>query len=125
MNYSLEINAGLFIRKQIRNFLKKCKWEGANIDYFESKNIFDSDFTIKGYYDDILKIKNAVFRWLGRPEEKNIWEDKSCRPMPIPELIPGAKPVICYTEDGHVYGSCGCVYATQIELSRQLEFKPC
>src|SRR5271157_1576759 len=118
MNCSFQVSVGLFYRKQMRNFLKKCKWEGANFDYFESKNVFDSDFAIKGDYDDILQIKNTILRWLGRPEEKNICEDKSCRLMPIPKLIPGAKPVMCYTEDGHVYGSCGCVYATQIESSR-------
>lgn len=30
--------------------------------------------------------------------------------------------VDCYDENGH-YGSFGCVYATQIDLGRQIEFK--
>jgi hypothetical protein len=120
MSYSLEINAGLFFRKQIRNFLKKCKWESADIDYFELKYIFDSDFTVKGSYCDLMQIKNAIFHDNSLQEEKNLKN----RPMPLPKLTPGMKPVLCYTYDGELYGTCGCVYATQIELSRQLEYKP-
>lgn len=30
--------------------------------------------------------------------------------------------VISYTDDGEFYGVCGCVYATQVDLNKQVEF---
>ena len=39
------------------------------------------------------------------------------------EIQPG-DIVISFTEDGEIYGVCGCVLATEIETSRQIEYKP-
>jgi hypothetical protein len=122
---SFEIgNIGPFARGHVKNFLNKCKWEGKEIEFFESKGIFYSDFEVKGEYKDTFYVLNCLLRYAGLPEEKDIFEDADT-PLPMPnitDLKPG-QTAFCYTKKGRIYGTCGYVYATQVDLSRQLEHK--
>jgi len=55
-----EFKADILIRKDIRNFLERCKFEGLDFKYHESKYLLASKYIIKGNADDVRKIYNYL-----------------------------------------------------------------
>jgi len=53
---------------------------------------------------------------------KNVFMPLDAKTLSEVEIVPG-DTVLSYTDDGEPYGVCGAVYATQVDLNRQLELK--
>lgn len=43
----LSVTAGMLVRKQIRNFLKRLEFKGYEISFHESKGFLESEFLIR------------------------------------------------------------------------------
>ena len=61
MKAKLNIEVGAILRKQVRDLLNRLKWEGQ-LDYFESKSLLESRFTIKGDSTTLEAIRNTMRR---------------------------------------------------------------
>lgn len=48
---------------RIRDFLKRCKFKGVDIEYIESSGWIQRSFTVKGSDDDIVSIHKAYLDW--------------------------------------------------------------
>ncbi len=68
---TLEFSAGRMACRPIRDFLKRCKFDGKNIDFYESSGLFQRTFIIKGNDYDIECIRLSLVEW-----QKNIFENK-------------------------------------------------
>lgn len=60
---SMNFIAGRLLCGRIRNFLDRCKFEGIQIDYIESKGWFNREFTIKGSAQNIVQINACIEKW--------------------------------------------------------------
>jgi hypothetical protein len=62
-NAKWEFNAGVLIRHHIRQFLNKEMFLRKNIEYYESKGFFDSNFIVKGEYNQVKRIHDIILDW--------------------------------------------------------------
>ena len=60
MNAKFELNAGIIYRGIIRNFLERCKFDGLDFQWLETKSWFTSHFIIKGKEIDVRPIYNRI-----------------------------------------------------------------
>ena len=60
---SFTVSAGALVRNSLRQFLDRCKFEGYDIQYHETKRLIISEFTIKGNAEDVKKISDAIKRF--------------------------------------------------------------
>lgn len=58
------ITVGRLIAGRFRNFLKKCIFEEADIEFIESKGFASIDFIVKGSSNDIRVIKNYLKQYV-------------------------------------------------------------
>lgn len=56
----LEIQAGIFDRKAIRNFLKTAEFKGYNIEWIENKHFATSTFKVKGKLETLKLIYKTI-----------------------------------------------------------------
>ncbi len=60
MEATLPITAGKLMCRHIRNFLERCKFEGRNIQYLETKGFIENEFIVKGNSDDLKYIMACI-----------------------------------------------------------------
>jgi hypothetical protein len=58
-----ECEVGLLYRRQVRNFLNQMKWEGKDVDFFESKGFLGSDFSIRGEAKTVRSVLHSLQCW--------------------------------------------------------------
>lgn len=58
--FELEVEVGVLVRNDIRNFLERCKFKGLDFKYQESKYLLESKFIVKGNTDDVREIYNYL-----------------------------------------------------------------
>jgi hypothetical protein len=62
---SIDVKAGLLIRKDIRDFLEDCIFRGLDISYRENRHIFSSHFVIKGTHCDVSRVSDTLSDYYG------------------------------------------------------------
>jgi hypothetical protein len=60
---TLTYEVGILLCRQVRDFLKMCKFVGYNIDWIESSGWFERTFTIKGDDAHIDRIIETILEW--------------------------------------------------------------
>lgn len=58
------IIAGLLVRRTVRRFLNRCKFEGL-IDYHEDKGLIESAFYLKGSERDLARVYKKMKEFYG------------------------------------------------------------
>ena len=54
---------GILLCRSLRDFLKRCKFIGYNIEWLESSGWFEHTFTIKGDDSHIDRIVETIRQW--------------------------------------------------------------
>ena len=57
---SMNYEVGILLCGEMRDFLNRCKFNGAHIEYLESSGWIARTFTIKGTGKDLTLIKQAL-----------------------------------------------------------------
>ena len=55
---------GRLLCGNVRDFLKKCQFQGMNIKWIESTGMIERSFSIKGSCEDMTKIKKSLQEWI-------------------------------------------------------------
>ena len=59
----IEFTAGRILCRSIRDFLKRCQFDGLNIEFYESSEFWERTFVVKGNNKDIANIKHSLSIW--------------------------------------------------------------
>ena len=63
-----EITIGRLWCRHVRNFLKRCQFDGKKIEFYESSGWLKKTFIIKGDDKDVVNVKCSLDKWA---EENN------------------------------------------------------
>ena len=58
-----EFTAGLLLHRHIRDFIKRCQFDGKNIKLYESSGLLERTFVIKGDDKDVANIRYSLNKW--------------------------------------------------------------
>lgn len=61
----ITVEVGLLYFGAVRDFLKRCKFNGLNIEWYEGSGWLERTFIVKGNERDLLNIKHSLEKWAG------------------------------------------------------------
>lgn len=58
-----ELTVGIMLVPKVRDFLKKCQFEGMKIEFIESSGWFAREFIVKGKCQDVQNVADILKKW--------------------------------------------------------------
>jgi hypothetical protein len=59
---------GILMWSKVRNFLKKCQFDGMKIEFFEGSGIIEREFIIRGPKEEVEIIVESINKYMKETE---------------------------------------------------------
>jgi hypothetical protein len=58
-----EFTAGCLVCGPIRDFIKRCQFNGLKIEFYEGSGFWEKTFIIKGDDKDVANVRHSLYEW--------------------------------------------------------------
>ena len=63
---SFSMTIGIILCGAVRDFLKRCKWEGMDIEWYEGSGWIDREWIVRGKASDVQIVRTTIERWASK-----------------------------------------------------------
>ena len=63
LKFELTVGVGRLLCRPVRDFLKRCQFDGKKIEFYEDSGLVERTFIIKGDDEDVTSVRYSLEKW--------------------------------------------------------------